>query len=45
MIELSEMLQVISENDIISNTNNQLMQYINSENQKKLKNHRQRITY
>ena len=38
MIELSEMLQVISEkNDIISNTNNQLMQYINSENQKKLK--------
>ena len=38
MIELSEMLKVISEkNDIISNTNNQLMQYINSENQKKLK--------
>ena len=38
MIELSEMLKVISEkNDIISNTNNQLVQYINSENQKKLK--------
>ena len=38
IIELSEMLRVISEkNDIISNTNNQLMQYINSENQKKLK--------
>ena len=32
------MLKVISEkNDIISNTNNQLMQYINSENHKKLK--------
>lgn len=37
IIELSEMLRVISEkNDIISNTNNQLMQYINSESQKKL---------
>ena len=38
MMELREMLKVISEkNDIISNTNNQLMQYINSENHKKLK--------
>ena len=38
MIELSEMLKVISEkNDIISNTNNQLMQYINSGKSEKLK--------
>ena len=37
IIELSEMLKLVSEkNNIISNTNNQLMQFINSENQKKL---------
>ena len=38
MIELTEMLKVVSEkNDIISEKNNQLMQFINSENLENLK--------